>query len=109
MKYESTNYAGNVIACAACGERVEDLTGHTCEETKSKQAASFAPEVIADSSGKFVGNSLRFATFAEADANVRNLFSRWTSVREFRVVESSEPVNYRWTGAGLEAVSEEVK
>jgi hypothetical protein len=104
MKYESANYVGNVIACAACGERVEDLTGHTCQET-AKQAVSYKPEVIADSSGKFVGNSLRFATFAEADANVRNLFSRWTSVREFRVVESNEPVNYRWVdGKGLEAV-----
>jgi hypothetical protein len=64
---------------------------------------SFAPEVIADSSG-WTGNGLRFATFAEADANVRNLYSRWTSVREFRVVESSDPVNYKWTDKGLKAV-----
>jgi hypothetical protein len=41
---------------------------------------SFAPEVIADSTGKWTGNSLRFKTREEAEGNVRNLYSRWTSV-----------------------------
>lgn len=57
---------------------------------------SFAPEVIADSTGKWNGNGLRFATKEEAEANVRDLFSRWTLVTSMRVVESSDPVNYRW-------------
>jgi hypothetical protein len=65
---------------------------------------SYAPEVIADSTGNWISNALRFATFAEAEGNVRNLYSRWTSVRETRVVESAAPVNYRWTDKGLEAV-----
>jgi hypothetical protein len=66
---------------------------------------SYAPEVIAGSSGKWAGNSLRFATSEEAEGNVRNLYSRWTSVRETRVVESADPVNYKWVeGKGLEAV-----
>ncbi len=66
---------------------------------------SFAPEVIADDSGKWAGNALRFATKEEAEANVRNLMMRWLSVRETRVVESDDPVNYRWVnGKGLEAV-----
>jgi hypothetical protein len=65
---------------------------------------SFAPEVIADSTGKWTGNSLRFETREEAEGNVRNLYSRWTSVRETRVVESADPVNYRWTDKGLEVV-----
>ena len=57
---------------------------------------SWAPEVIADSSGKWTRNALRFATKVEADANVRDLYSRWTAVREYRSVETDEPVNYQW-------------
>jgi hypothetical protein len=57
---------------------------------------SWAPEVIADDSGKWAGNRLRFATEAEAKAHVRNLFMRWTLVTETRVVESADPVNFRW-------------
>jgi hypothetical protein len=62
---------------------------------------SFAPEVIADGSGKWVGNALRFATRAEAEANVRDLAYRWTLVRDFRVVESDDPVNYSWVAGNL--------
>jgi hypothetical protein len=56
---------------------------------------SWKPEVIADNSGKWCGNVLRFATKAEAEEDVADLYSRWTLVRETRVVESNEPVNYR--------------
>lgn len=59
-------------------------------------AKSWKPEVIADSTGKWYGNALRFATAEEAIANVCNLASRWTSVRDVRVMESDDPVNYRW-------------
>jgi hypothetical protein len=65
---------------------------------------SWAPEVIADSSGKFCGNALRFATREEAEQNVRDLMFRWTAVRETRVVESDDPVNYRWVDGHLEEV-----
>jgi len=65
---------------------------------------SFKPEVIADNSGKFCGNGLAFATREEALANVADLASRWFMVRETRVVESDEPVNYRWVNGRLEAV-----
>ena len=34
---------------------------------------SFKPEVIADSSGRWCGNALRFATREEAEANVQDL------------------------------------
>jgi hypothetical protein len=54
---------------------------------------SYAAEVIADSSRKWCGNGLRFATKAEAESYVADLAMRWTSVRETRVVESSDPVN----------------
>ena len=60
------------------------------------KSMSFAPEVIADNSGKWAGNALRFATREEAEANVRDLMGRWMSVRETRVVESTDPINYRW-------------
>jgi hypothetical protein len=65
---------------------------------------SYAPEVIADSSGKWCGNALRFATREEAEANVRDLMCRWMAVREVRVVESDEPVNYAWVNGKLEAL-----
>lgn len=61
---------------------------------------SFAPQVIADSSGKFVGNALRFATREEAQANADNLAQRWFLVTATRVVESEDPVNYQWLDAG---------
>ena len=60
------------------------------------QRASWAPEVIADSSGKWTGNALRFATAAEASAYVADLSSRWVLVRDVRVVPSADPVNTRW-------------
>ncbi len=65
--------------CTACIER----PGHR----------SFAAEVIADGSGQWVGNQLRFATEAEAETYAKDLYSRWTAVREFRVVPSIDLVN----------------
>lgn len=56
---------------------------------------SFKPEVIADSSGKWTANGLAFATEKEAKVWVDDLSMRWMMVREVRVVESDEPVNYR--------------
>jgi hypothetical protein len=57
---------------------------------------SFKPEVIAERNGSFAGNALRFATRDEAEAYVKDLSYRWTSVRETRVIESDDPVNYEW-------------
>lgn len=58
---------------------------------------SWKPEVIADSSGQWSGNALRFATKEEAEGNVADLKRRWTLVTDTRVIESDEPVNYTWT------------
>ena len=55
---------------------------------------SWKSEVIADNSSKFAGNALRFATQKEAERYVRDLSMRWLAVRDTRVVESDEPVNY---------------
>jgi hypothetical protein len=57
---------------------------------------SFKPEVIADSSGKWSGNALRFATRKEAESNVLDLMMRWLAVSDTRVVECEDPVNYRY-------------
>ena len=54
---------------------------------------SFAAEMIADSSGKFVGNELRFHTRAQAEAYARDLASMWPDIREWRVVESTDEPN----------------
>jgi hypothetical protein len=65
---------------------------------------SFKPEVIADASGKWCGNALRFATREEAAANVQDLMMRWFAVTETRVVESDDPVNYRYVDGRLESL-----
>ena len=56
---------------------------------------SYRPEVIADSSGKWCPNQLRFATREEALWYCHDLMSRWTAVRETRVMPSEDDVNVR--------------
>ena len=68
---------------------------------------SFKPEVIADSSGQWCGNTLRFATREEAEANVQDLMMRWFAVRETRVVASYDPVNYRYVDHQLIEIATE--
>lgn len=53
---------------------------------------SYKTEVIADNSGEWVGNGLRFATRQQAETYVADLAMRWTQVRETRVIETSDPV-----------------
>jgi hypothetical protein len=55
---------------------------------------SWKPEVITEHGGKWTGNALRFATKKEAVWYAKDLFSRWTACREWRVVESDESANY---------------
>lgn len=64
-------------------------------------SVSYAPEVQTDSTGKWYGNALRFPTREEAEANVLDLSMRWFAVRDTRVVESADPVNYRYEGHRL--------
>ena len=68
---------------------------------------SFKPEVIADSSGQWCGNALRFATREEAEANVQDLMMRWFAVRETRVVKSDDPVNYWYVDHKLVEIATE--
>jgi len=55
---------------------------------------SYAAEVIADSSGKWAGNALRFPTREEAEIYVADLARRWTLVRDTRVVKSDDAPTY---------------
>jgi hypothetical protein len=66
---------------------------------------SYAAEVIADNSGKWVGNGLRFATEEEAQAYVTDLMMRWTAVRDTRVVPSADHPTHRIIGSGLMSLS----
>jgi hypothetical protein len=65
---------------------------------------SFKPEVIADSSGQWLGNGLRFATKEEAEASALDLMLRWSAVRDHRAAESDDEVNYSYVNRRLEAV-----
>jgi hypothetical protein len=74
---------------------------------KGEPKMSFKPEVQTDDTGKWYGNALRFATPAEAEAQVAELMMRWTTVRDTRVVECDDPVNYRYVGGRLQSVAPE--
>lgn len=52
-------------------------------------------EVIADSSGKWCGNQMRFATKQEAEVYVYALALRWSSVSDYRVLECDGEANYK--------------
>jgi hypothetical protein len=57
-----------------------------------RQLKSFKVEVIADASGQWTGNALRFESKLAAEVYAKDLFSRWTAVKEWRVVETKDPV-----------------
>jgi len=63
--------------CTACLERTAAVT------------KCFKVEVVADSSGKWVGNGLTFETVDAAEAYARDLYSRWAAVREWQVVDAN--------------------
>lgn len=62
---------------------------------------AYKAEVIADSSGKWAGNALVFATREEAEIYVSDLALRWRLVRETRTVETDEAPNYVIDAAGV--------
>lgn len=65
------------------------------KEDSKMAEKSWKPEVIADASGSWCSNALRFATEAEAFDSALALSMRWTMVRDFRATVSEDPVNYR--------------
>jgi len=56
--------------------------------------SSWKAEVIADNSGRWCGNGLRFATKAEAQQYALNLARHWTMVERWRVIESDDDVSH---------------
>lgn len=67
---------------------------------------SYRPMV--STGGEFAGNALRFATREEAEQSARDLAMRWTLVKDYRVDESSDPVNYAIVDGRAVPVKEEI-
>lgn len=65
---------------------------------------SYMVEVIADSSGKWCGNLLRFSTKEDAETYGRDLQARWTAVLEHRVMPSPDQPKHRWSAEEQRAV-----
>jgi hypothetical protein len=57
---------------------------------------SWKIEVVVDDSGEWEVDPLRFESAREALAYARDLEFRWSAVRDKRVVQSEDPVNYSW-------------
>ena len=59
-------------------------------EERKVVSKMFKVEVIADSSGTWCGNALTFTTREEAERYAKDLYARWSAVRQWRVVETVE-------------------
>ena len=66
---------------------------------------SYTPEVQVDSTGEWRGVAACFATEEEAIAYFVSRAPRGTSLLDIRVVESGDPVNYRWVNGKAEPVA----
>jgi hypothetical protein len=66
------------------------------ETTPAAPFLSWAPEVIADETGNWLPNRLRFATEVEAKGHNDGLFLRWTAVRDTRAEPHTDPVRNTW-------------
>ena len=55
---------------------------------------SFKPEVFVDNG--WYGNALAFATKEEAEMSAKDLYGRWLLCKDWRAVESDEPVNKKY-------------
>ena len=60
---------------------------------------SYKVEVCTNNGIEWSSNAVRFATSDEADKYGFDLSMRWTSVRDYRITPSLDPVNYQWDGA----------
>lgn len=105
------------VRCAGCGRAITQwrqktndcrscergpfhkgcLATHVCEVKPVPKTLKV--EVVADGTGKWCGNALRFGTVEEARAYGDDLYARWTAVRDLRVVdEATGEVHYRRSG-----------
>lgn len=58
--------------------------------------SSWKPEIQVAGDPKWYDNAVRFKTRPEAERYAADLFSRWTSAKAWRVIESDDPVNSFW-------------
>ena len=65
---------------------------------------SYRPMVYVQ--GEWAGNGLRFATKEEAEQSAADLAARWFLVDDYRVDESSDPVNYAMVDGRVVPVKE---
>ena len=66
---------------------------------------SFRLEVQTEVHGKWTFNALRFGSKEEANSYGRDLWARWSSVREWRVTECDDAITHTWTPEGLKEIS----
>ena len=66
---------------------------------------SFKPEISTDGGRSFGQNAQAFATHEEATLMAKDIFGRWMAATDYRVVESSDPVNYEIVGGALKPVA----
>ncbi len=64
----------------------QGIKKETCIVVTIGPETLYRAEVIADSSGKWTGNAMRYVTREAAEDAARDLSARWTLVREWRVV-----------------------
>jgi hypothetical protein len=98
---EQTHNQGSADQLSGPGRAIPapDAAGHgeTAEERAMPAAIeSWKIEVLADDSGEWESDPLRFETMDEALAYARDLELRWSAVRDRRVVASADPVNHHW-------------
>ena len=65
---------------------------------------SYKVEVLAVGEKNYTSNGLRFATDEEAQKYGADLSWRWFAVKDWRVVESPDPVNYTFKDGKLEQI-----
>lgn len=65
-----------------CDQTAPEIAALRAQEGKVK----FAVQVIADDSGEYTGNGLRFDTVKEALDYAEDLAWRWTLVQKYKIV-----------------------
>ena len=79
----------------------ESIVGNADPLDCTDAPASWAVEVVADSTGKFCGNACRYDTEDAAKMAAQDLFARWMAVRAWRVVPSLDPPTHTADGGRL--------
>ncbi len=78
----------NILADVASGWMTPDQLENVSEVPLTvTQNRRYRVLIRAKGEAEFVGNALRFDSEAEAERYARDLYSRWTAVEEWRVIE----------------------